>query len=88
MNELSNIALPSDLQAFVQAQVDCGAYATHKEVVREALSLLRERHEIREMRLQKLRADLQIGLDQVTTGDVEPLRMDQIKENVRRRMAN
>lgn len=87
MSKLSNLSLPGDLHAFVQAQVDCGAYATHNEVVREALTLLRERNQLREIRLQRLRGDVQIGLDQIENGDVAPLRIDEIKDRVRAELA-
>lgn len=37
-----NIALPAELEAFVNAKVQAGAYPTPDAVVREALSRLRE----------------------------------------------
>ena len=39
------------------------------EVVREALRLLDERDRMREMRLEDLRKDIQIGLDQLDRGE-------------------
>jgi antitoxin ParD1/3/4 len=76
---LANVALPPDLMAFVQDKVETGMYETENEVVREALRLLRERDQLREIRLANLRGEIQIGLDESARGDVAPLDMDEIK---------
>lgn len=52
-------------EALIRRKVDTGHYPDASAVVREALRLLDERD-----RLQALRADLQVGLDQIDRGDV------------------
>jgi antitoxin ParD1/3/4 len=77
---LANLALPPDLMAFVQAKVATGSYETENEVIREALHLLRERDQVREMRLANLRKEIQIGLDESARGEVAPLDIQEIKQ--------
>jgi antitoxin ParD1/3/4 len=49
----------------VNEKVESGLYQTASEVVREALRLLKERDEARE----QLRADVQAGFDQLSSGE-------------------
>jgi antitoxin ParD1/3/4 len=72
-------ALPADLAAFVEDKVASGLYETENEVIREALRLLRERDQVREMRLAALRSEIQLGLDDSARGEVAPLDMAEIK---------
>ena len=76
---LAGFALPPDLVAFVQDKVATGSYETENEVIRDALRLLRERDQVREMRLASLRREIQIGLDESARGEVAPLDMEEIK---------
>ncbi|MEX2140626.1 MAG: type II toxin-antitoxin system ParD family antitoxin [Pirellulales bacterium] len=78
---MSPVALPPDLIAFVQDKVSSGSYETENEVIREALRLLRERDQVREMRLAALRSEIQVGLDESARGQVAPLDMDEIKRS-------
>ena len=75
------VALPPDLFAFVQDKVSSGTYETENEVIREALRLLRERDQMREMRLAALRGEIQIALDESARGQVAPLDMEEIKRS-------
>jgi antitoxin ParD1/3/4 len=77
---LAGFALPPDLMAFVQDKVAMGTYETENEVIREALRLLRERDQIREMRLANLRKEIQVGLDESARGEVAPLDIAEIKQ--------
>jgi antitoxin ParD1/3/4 len=78
---LASFALPPDLLSFVQDKVASGSYETENEVIREALRLLRERDQVREMRLAALRSDIQIGLDESARGLVAPLDIQEIKQS-------
>ena len=71
--------LPPDLVAFIQGKVAMGSYETENEVIREALRLLRERDQVREMRLASLRGEIQVALDESARGEVAPLDMEEIK---------
>lgn len=82
---VSNLTLPPDLADFVRGKMSTGEYTSEAQVVCEALAFLRERDEARALRLKELRAEIQIGLDQLDRGDARPFDADEIKAEVRRR---
>lgn len=63
-----NLTIPPGLERFVQAQVEAGLYETPGEVLRDELLLLQDHHEIRQKRLERLQAELQLGIDQLDRG--------------------
>jgi antitoxin ParD1/3/4 len=65
-----NISLTPALEKMVQEKVDSGLYNSASEVMREALRLLNEQDEIRKMRVEELRKDIQLGLDDIRNGRV------------------
>ena len=58
------ISLPDELAQFVDREVASGKFRSQEEVVAEGLRLLQNR----ERRLDALRADLQLGIDQLDAG--------------------
>ena len=70
----SNISMTPELAEFVQAQVDSGQFKTTSEVHRAALLAMKHREEERQARLQRLRGEIQIGIDWLegeTGGELE-----------------
>ena len=63
-----NISLPRQLEAWVNDRVKTGMYQSASEVVREALRLLREQEELKLLRKEELRRQLQVGIDQLDGG--------------------
>ena len=59
-----NVSLTPELEALINDKVGSGLYQTASEVIREALSLLKQRDD-----LAGLRTDVQVGLDQLTRGE-------------------
>lgn len=59
----SSYAIGGYFEGFIKQQLSSGRYASASEIVREALRLLEEREEQREIQLKKLRAQLQEGVD-------------------------
>ncbi|SFI56183.1 type II toxin-antitoxin system ParD family antitoxin [Planctomicrobium piriforme] len=59
------ITLPKELEQFVAREIAAGKFRSNEEAVAEALWLLRSREE----RLDGLRADLQLGIDQMANGE-------------------
>lgn len=55
---------------FLAACVASGRYQSMSEVVREAIRLLEDRHERREAELERVRALVQEGSDQLDRGEV------------------
>jgi antitoxin ParD1/3/4 len=60
-----NVLIDGQSERLIRERVDSGRYPDAPAVVREALRLLDERD-----RLQELRAELQIGLEQIERGEV------------------
>jgi len=63
-----NISLPQQLEAWVDERVKTGMYQSASEVVREALRLLREQEDLKQLRTQELRRQLQVGVEQLDRG--------------------
>lgn len=59
-----NVSLTPELEQFVQTKVKSGRYLSASEVVREALRLLEERDRLREIRIDTLRKEIAIGIEQ------------------------
>ncbi len=63
-----NISLPRQLEQWVKERVDTGMYDSASEVIREALRLLREQEDLKLLRAQELRRQLQVGVEQLDRG--------------------
>ena len=64
-----NVSLTPELEKFVQEKVKSGRYLSASEVVREALRLLQEEDQIRQLRLEKLRKEIMMGIEQLDRGE-------------------
>ena len=58
-----NISLNPHFEELVKSKVESGLYNSVSEVMREALRLLEERDQLRELRLEELRREIQKGID-------------------------
>ncbi len=63
------IHLPPELQAFVEQQIAHGEYASFREMVQESIRFLKHLSDVRENRLEALRRDIQVGIDQLDRGE-------------------
>lgn len=79
-----NISLTPHLEKLVQGKVESGLYNSASEVMHEALRLMEERDQMRELRLEELRREIQKGID---SGESTPLDMEEIKARGRLRLA-
>jgi len=68
-----NISLTPELEDYVTQKVRSGLYQTASEVIREGLRLLREREELRGKRLEDLRREIAVGLEQANQSKLAPL---------------
>ena len=82
-----NISLTPELAGFVKEQVDSGMYQSASEVVREGIRLLLQQRQDRQARLEELRRQIAVGLEQLDRGDAAPLDVEAIKAEGRRRFA-
>ena len=63
-----NVSLTPELERIVNFKVETGLYNSASEVVREGLRLLQQRDEMREVKLQALRREIQKGVDDLEAG--------------------
>jgi antitoxin ParD1/3/4 len=63
-----NVNLTPALEKFVHAKVRKGRYNSASEVVREALRLLEERDELRQIQIQELRKKIDQGFNSLRRG--------------------
>ena len=63
-----NVSLTPELEKIVNSKVKSGLYNSASEVVREGLRLLQQRDEMRQMKLQALRNEIQQGIDDLEAG--------------------
>jgi antitoxin ParD1/3/4 len=80
------IQLPPGLEAFVRDQINTGCYPSPEEMVHEALWLLKDRADLRALKLAELRKQIAIGIEQADRGEVAPLDMNAILAEARRRL--
>ena len=65
-----NVSLTPELEQIVSFKVESGLYNSASEVVREGLRLLQQRDQMREMKLEVLRTEIQKGIDDLEAGRV------------------
>jgi len=59
------VEIPPDLQQFVHQVIDNGSFKSETEVVGQALRLLQQRQQ----KIEDLRREIQLGLDQLDRGE-------------------
>jgi len=67
-----NVSLTPELEELINQKVSSGLYHSASEVIREALRLLKEQDELQKFRLEQLRKEVAIGIDQGNRGQVKP----------------
>jgi len=65
-----NISLTPELEQFVEKTVQTGKFFSASEVICEALLLLEERERLRQIRIENLRKQVAIGIEQADRGEV------------------
>jgi len=64
-----NVNLGPALDRFVAELLDSGLYQSQSEVLREGLRLLKERDDMRTARLEALRREIAVGVEQADRGE-------------------
>ncbi len=82
-----NVNLTAEMEKMVNGKVASGMYNSASEVVREALRLMYEKDQLRRIKLENLRAEIQIGLDALDRGEGidGPTAMEEIRQNLLKR---
>lgn len=76
-----HISLTPKLEELVREKVESGLYNNASEVVREALRLMHEHDEIRRLKLERLREELEKGEADLAAGRVTVLDSDDAIED-------
>ncbi|MDQ3087622.1 MAG: type II toxin-antitoxin system ParD family antitoxin [Acidobacteriota bacterium] len=63
-----NIVLSPELENLVNEQVKSGLYDSPSEVVRDGLLLLKEKAQLKQLRREELRREVQKGIDDIREG--------------------
>ncbi|MCC6538946.1 MAG: type II toxin-antitoxin system ParD family antitoxin [Bryobacterales bacterium] len=63
-----NVHLGAAFDDFVAGLLKSGYYQTQSEVLREGLRLLKEREDIKQLRLAELRKEIAVGVEQADRG--------------------
>lgn len=81
------IALPPEMEAFVQRQLSSGKYRNLLDLVLAAIKLLQQQEDIYKGRLLELQEEAMVGLEASQQGRVVdgPTAMAQIRSNLRDR---
>lgn len=66
-----NVNLGDTLDQFIADLLESGLYQSQSEVVREGLRLLKEREDLRKVRLAQLRGEIDKGVQQLDGGDYQ-----------------
>ena len=82
-----NISLTPELEQLIHQKLTSGRYQSASEVVREALRLLEERDQLRALRLEELRSEIRVGIEQADRGETAPLDEGGTLAAVRKRRA-
>ena len=64
-----NVSLTPELEQMVHEKVETGMYNSASEVIRDALRLYKDFDEVRQKRIEELRREIQIGLDELDRGE-------------------
>ncbi len=75
-----NISLTDTLDQFVEQRVGSGEFQNASEVVRAGLRLLKSQTDEDEQKLARLRAAVQVGLDELERDEVEDVEWDRLDE--------
>ncbi len=65
-----NVNLGPVFDQFVAAMLKTGLYQSQSEILREGLRLLKEREEIKRLRLSELRKEIALGSEQADRGEL------------------
>lgn len=63
-----NITITGELEELINEQLKSGLFDSPSQVIREGLRLLREQNQLREIRREELRREIQKGIDDIREG--------------------
>ncbi len=80
------VSLPLDLEEYVTAKMQSGNYLCVSEVFVHALYLLQDEDTLRQIKLERLRKEVAIGVEAADRGELAPLDFEEIIAEGRKRL--
>ena len=77
------IALPEDLQEFVDQSIRTGHFAGPSQLVAEALYAFRDQTELESIKLARLRKDIEVGIREIERGDADEWNLQEFLAEMR-----
>lgn len=71
-----NVILSPELENLIREKVSSGSYNSPSEVIREALGLLKEQDQLREIRREEVRREVMKGVEQMRNGEFTTISND------------
>lgn len=81
------ISLPPDLEEYVTAKMQSGNYLCISQVVVRALYLMQDEDTLRQIKLERLRKEVAIGIEAADRGELAPMDFEEIIAEGRKRLA-
>ena len=81
------VTLSDDSEAYVKAKVQSGEYSCISAVIRAGLHLLEDQDILHQIRLERLRKEIAIGLEAEARGEVAPLDVEDIIARGKQRLS-
>lgn len=77
-----NVILSPELENLIREKVSSGDYNSPSEVIREALGLLKEQDQLREIRREEVRREVMKGVEQIRNGEFTTISNDEEAERI------
>ena len=84
--ERVTVTLTTEMLSQLRKAVEAGDYASHSEIVREALRDWSQKRRLLARQLEDLRDDIRLGLDDLEAGRVRDFDPERIAEEGRKRL--
>ena len=81
-----DVSLRPEYESWIHEKIANGPYGSAREVIEEALRLLRERDERSQQQVEELKAEIAIGLEEADRGELAVLDIEAIKIEARQRL--
>ena len=83
-----NVSLTPKLEGYVKQKLSTGLYNSASEIIREGLRLLEEQDSIKQLKLQHLKEELNLGITSLDAGHGQTFDKDKIKAKGRLKLDN
>ena len=82
------VTIKEEDRLFIAEAMKSGDYLTESEVVADAIAELKAREQLRRAQMAKLKAEIDLGIQQLDRGEGQPWNAEEIKAKGRKRLAS